>query len=504
MLRADGDLEVPEVASSHSRQVHYERQNLETTPQMHALDSNQRNDLDEYYGRNVNDHSDINPLPPSNGVSDASTNSKSWFPSLWTSSRKPDRPDVALNPNGERLIQPTEVNGNGARNQITEGKPLDSDPGIIPGSPKRRSRRFPHIPSSGQQMYATIPSSSAIQESSGSNVHFSALPDASSSSKVTETELQENCSFFFRPLESDSNPSSTPGTQRRSQHDEHQHVWKVMRRDHHNRHPDALTYEYSDAVPVTPLPILQHYRSRFAQLNQELLGERLRLQQHYHHHDRLELERDPFDDWHLKQSSLQLQEYDSHHDEEADAYYNANLGMSSMAPKNNRGIVRSDTARQSSLFFRADGRLLMRLPRDRVRLLVDPDLEVGVLSVEQWRVETEENDPHDDEFNFCPKVSGADGGMTDTESSFPRSVNQPRRTKLNRNAQRPELRYVLTVNDDLFRKIVEEMSPTSVKYFCCNRACCNDEEKVDIRVAFFLLLAILFILFINMLAFREH
>jgi hypothetical protein len=496
MLRADGDSDVPVVASSPSRQNYYERRNVETTPQMHTLDSNQRKDVDEYYS--VNDDFVVNSLPRSNDVHAAST--KSWFSSLWTSNRKTDRTVAALTSHGDRLIQPTEVSGNGVYREITNEKPPDPDAGIVPGSPKRRSRRFPEIPSLGQQKYATLPSSNAIQDSSSSNADFSVLQDVAHAAKAKETELQEDCSFFFRPLESDSNPSSTPGSQRRSQHDEH--VWKVMRRDHHNRHPDALTYQYSDAVPVTPFPILQHYRNRFAQLNQELMGERLRLQQHYHH-DRLEHERDPFDDWHLKQSSLQLQEYDSHNIEDANSYYNANLGTNTVAPKNNRGIVRCDTARQSSLCFRADGRLLMRLPRDRVRLLVDPDLEVGVLSVEQWRVETKEDDSSEHEYDFYPRVNADDGGMTTTQSSLPSSL-QPLRTTRSPKAQRPELRYVLTVSDDLYRKIVEEMSPTTVKYFCCNRACCNDEEKVDIRVAFFLLLAILFILFINMLAFREH
>jgi hypothetical protein len=497
MLRADGDSEVPEASSSPSRQNNFERRNLETTPQMHTLDSNQRRDFDEYYSSVANDGFDVISLPQSNGEVAAST--KRWFPSLWTANRKADRTIASLTSNGDRLLQPAEVNRNGVYSESTNGKPPDADAGIDPGSPKRRSRRFPEIPSMGQQKYATLPSSSAIQESSSSNADFSVLHDVVPSPKVKETELQEDCSFFFRPLESDSNRSLNPGTQRRSHQDEH--VWKVMRRDHHNRHPDALTYEYSDAVPVTPLPILQHYRNRFAQLNQELIGERLRLQQHYHH-DRLEQERDPFDDWHLKQSSLQLQEHDSRLDQEADAYYNANLALNNLTPKSNRGIVRCDTARQSSLCFRADGRLLMRLPRDRVRLLVDPDLEVGVLSVEQWRVETKEDYPNEDEYDFYPRMNGEAEGIINTQSSLPSL--QHGKMRMNRKAHRPELRYVLTVSDDLYRKIIEEMSPTSVKYFCCNRACCNDEEKMDIRVAFLLLLSILFILFINMLAFREH
>jgi len=40
---------------------------------------------------------------------------------------------------------------------------------------------------------------------------------------------------------------------------------------------------------------------------------------------------------------------------------------------------------RSSMFFEQDGKMLMRLPRDQVRLVMDYNLEPGILSVEQWR-----------------------------------------------------------------------------------------------------------------------
>ena len=40
---------------------------------------------------------------------------------------------------------------------------------------------------------------------------------------------------------------------------------------------------------------------------------------------------------------------------------------------------------RSSIFFEQDGKMLMRLPRDQVRLVMDYNLEPGILSVEQWR-----------------------------------------------------------------------------------------------------------------------
>jgi hypothetical protein len=383
-------------------------------------------------------------------------------------------------------------------------------------------------------------------------------PYMPASNCISADTQKDDCSFFFRSDASDYNRRHhRPSTRQQQQQQQQQksHEWKTIRRDHYKRHNSSgqsIMYEYSDAVAVTPMPILQQYRTKYAQLNSELITERgsrrhrqphqhdyqqqqpLPQQYRYfdynndndHHHVVLEQQRDPFDDWHMEQSSLQLQEYDAttkaaaatcstsriEFVPESLPYYSANnsipqTGVPFSTLRQNKathGIVRSDTVRQSSLFFMADGRMLMRLPRDRVRLLVDPDLEVGVLSVEQWRVATDietnnkmPDSTHDDESNLA------------TNHDTARSIEDvPQRyTSMERNESStplPELRYVLTVGDDLYRKIVEEMSPTNIKYFCCTRGCCNDEEKVDIRIAFVLFGMTLLILFINMLAFREH
>jgi hypothetical protein len=106
---------------------------------------------------------------------------------------------------------------------------------------------------------------------------------------------------------------------------------------------------------------------------------------------------------------------------------------------------RTDSATLSSLLYRNDrGRVLLRLPSDQVRLVMDPDLRPGILSVEQWReCEQEYRD----------------------ESS------------------RPSLHYVLTVQEDLYRKIVGEMSDSVTNPYCGMNRCCSEKEFVDIRVA---------------------
>lgn len=85
---------------------------------------------------------------------------------------------------------------------------------------------------------------------------------------------------------------------------------------------------------------------------------------------------------------------------------------------------------------------------------MDPDLEAGVLSVEQWR-------PLDSELTF------------------------------KEGDKRPQLRYVMTVDDDLYRKVVDDMGNSFAKpYFGLSR-CCHDNEKVDIRIATAILIVVL-------------
>lgn len=99
----------------------------------------------------------------------------------------------------------------------------------------------------------------------------------------------------------------------------------------------------------------------------------------------------------------------------------------------------------------------MTLPRDQMRLIMDNDLEPGIVSVEQWR-------KADDQYE----------GLT--------SISQMEMT--------PPLKYVLTVPDDLYRRVVSEMSyrlmPPCWGFFkCCHYH--DDTEHADIRLALVIL-----------------
>ena len=258
------------------------------------------------------------------------------------------------------------------------------------------------------------------------------------STTAQEDALQEDCSFFYKAHDEEdvennthySNQRPTRGRFRALRHEEHQHA-----------------FSYQDAVDVLTPSFLQAYKSRYEQLNQA----------------------DPI-------GSIYLVSPDQH-----------DLVLSE---ENNdlvqiQRIVKSETTVNSSIFYEHDGRVLMRLPIDAVRLVMDPDLEAGVLSVEQWRHEKE----HEEETGL--------GHLPREQQQQQQQENQPLE-------ERPPLRYVLTVSPELYRKIVSEMSDSLTNPFCGFSKCCSDNEKADIRIAIFILLFVFFVLFINMEALGPH
>lgn len=93
----------------------------------------------------------------------------------------------------------------------------------------------------------------------------------------------------------------------------------------------------------------------------------------------------------------------------------------------------------SSLYYKQNGRVLMKLPKDKVRLVMDPELgEPGILSA---------------------IVNGKE-----------------------------DISYILTVHPDLYRKVVLDLSQTSCLW--------ATQDRVSMRVAVLLLVGILLILFI--------
>ena len=244
---------------------------------------------------------------------------------------------------------------------------------------------------------------------------------AASRASTREDALQEDCSFFYM-AQNDNHQKSTRGRFRAVRYEEHQH-----------------TFSYQDAVDVLTPSFLQAYRSRYQQLNQVV---------------------DPTplctDDLALSEGQDDVGQFQK--------------------------IVKAETTNQSSIFFEHhDGRVLMRLPMDAVRLVMDPDLEAGVLSVEQWR----RPDP------------ATENGPWEALSNHTDLDNQPLH-------ERPPLRYVLTVPPDLYRRVVAEMSDNLSNPYWGMTKCFSDNDKADIRIAIFILVVVFFILLINTEALGPH
>lgn len=141
------------------------------------------------------------------------------------------------------------------------------------------------------------------------------------------------------------------------------------------------------------------------------------------------------------------------------------------------------TGKLSTLFFEQNGRLLMRLPRDQTRLIMDQDLEPGIISVEQWRkVNRKFFDPVGPSISYDEE----DERMAILEDG----EILPSRTK-----QPPALQYVITVPEDLYRRVVAEMSYALMPPWW--GFCSESDGRADIKLALGILAVILLLLFIS-------
>ena len=188
-----------------------------------------------------------------------------------------------------------------------------------------------------------------------------------------EDQILQDCSFLYRPVQDDHHTTTSP-------------TRNTNNRNHHRRSlravldppPDGVSTLYRDAQDVLSPPAVAQYQVRYHQLNQEYAHE----------------ERDRFE--HFNEYGIAVPR---RHD--------LTLQESSLRPTGHHHLT-SGTL-QSSLFFQheANGRFLLRLPRDHVRLLVASPhdtafpLEPGILSVIQCR---RANDPPSKHLEYCLTV----------------------------------------------------------------------------------------------------
>jgi hypothetical protein len=215
-----------------------------------------------------------------------------------------------------------------------------------------------------------------------------------------EDEVVQDCSFFYKEMESFS-PRRTRRSVRAVRPCTHQPL-----------------FEYRDAVDVFMVPpVLTRYRTRYQQLNQVITG---------------------------------IPDTDTSHDlelTEDETSYDQYVPATPMRPSTN--------AEQSELLYQhPSGRLYVKMPCDKVRLIMDPDLEVGVLSVLQQR-----------------QASDNEGTLEN----------------------RPSLDYTMCVSDDLYKRVIEEISRS--QFMPCGIFFCGHQEHDRPSIGVAIVMVVLVLLF---------
>ena len=230
-------------------------------------------------------------------------------------------------------------------------------------------------------------------------------------------------------------------------------------------------------------------------------------------------------------------------------------------------LVNPHGFRSSSMFFEQDGKMLMRLPRDQVRLVMDYNLEPGILSVEQWRSQEDAQVASEKLAARNARTKEMIQRQKDKERRHRRRERERRRRrrrKLQKMKQKqatagesktgdeevplktvpleeskeepsendydddddsyssysddnssysdddsldqdllPELKYVITIPDDLYRRMVAEMSAKLMPPYWGFLKCFHQESgRADIRLALVILAVVMSLLFVGSLEWR--
>lgn len=171
---------------------------------------------------------------------------------------------------------------------------------------------------------------------------------------------------------------------------------------------------------------------------------------------------------------------------------------------NRRGLTVDDhdipaisDIRKSSLSFMNNGRMQIRLPSDKVRLLMDDHLEAGILCVEKDALVRSSADRSSAQDDVNREEAQNSLFMADDENIIGENISNNydySLSRANRNeaaSSLKELRYVLTIDQDLYKRVLTEVVDSQTP--CGLYYCCHDYESktVNINVA----VGILFVVF---------
>jgi hypothetical protein len=309
------------------------------------------------------------------------------------------------------------------------------------------------------------PTAAAVGTDSNNTASFNA---------TVEDRLKQDCSFFYREMQ-------TAGD-------------NIMgrNRDRKMRVNTADQQQRRRMLPTSSLAAMSRQRvmssrdgalfmNRYEQLNQDM------------HFGDSDDESEDEHNYRNHRNDLLLDEEVEFGSSPTSSYHEHNPG-----PTNN---VVTDGLRTSSLFYEQNGRVLMKLPRDQVRLIMDPDLGPGILSVEQWRTR------EDVEREYAAVQEQLETGRKGIDPLMLKGGGQQPADELQSQeatkvvgvlSNLHELHYVMTVPDDLYQRVVSEISTDAFPPYWGFFKCCNqDRERADIKLAVAILAFVMFILFIG-------
>ena len=151
--------------------------------------------------------------------------------------------------------------------------------------------------------------------------------------------------------------------------------------------------------------------------------------------------------------------------------------------------------RKSSLSYFSNGRVQIRLPKDRVRLLMDDHMEAGILCVEKEIMSRSDDINDDTNTEVLPSQelleANTNGQQITTPLLKPKSPQNKTTPSASANTTTDdipssimnELQYVMTIDQDLYKRVLSEIadsrSPCGI-YYCCHD---YESKSVNINVA---------------------
>ena len=297
-----------------------------------------------------------------------------------------------------------------------------------------------------------------------------------------EDQIQQDCSFLYRSVEEDH--SGVNHRQHRTGTTRNRSLRAVLdpplassRFGDSTTPINTTTTLYSrDVHDVLSVPDVSQFQAKYQQLNQTL--EPVYTQDRYDSYDE---QTDNYNDYAVLPAApadLTLEEQQQQ------------SRPSAIGRHDRQHSYVTDVTSQSSMFYQVNGRVLLRLPRDSVRLMVaDPTvMEAGILSVIQTRpaaMGSEEND----------------GAATHADLTTVKNL--------------PRLEYCLTVPPNLYQQVVSDMQQCATRPGNHRHASSSHDstsgggidlhfyasEHADIKIAIGIMAVIMFILGINTLVF---